>query len=132
MSTTRSTRSRITNGSHHFAYGSPADLDSAWARRWRDLIALTSDALGGHESLSEHKRVQVKAYASLCVQLEQLNERQLTPGADFDSDLYLRTCGMLNRCARRLGLDAKVDGDDDGDFDVDRELARMRAERDDA
>lgn len=134
MSTPRSTRSRITNGSHHFAYGSPADLDSAWARRWRDLIAITSDALGGDSNLTEHKRVLIKQYASLCVALEQFNEAMFTPDAPFDHDTYLRTCGALNRSARQLGL-SKINDDDDADdsnFDVDRELARMRARRDEA
>lgn len=93
-------RSKVTNGRRCFVEG---DGKSAWARRWRDIVALHSDDLGGAQFLSESQSSLVRRAAALETELEKL-EGRMSLGADVDLDQYARTASHLRRILETLGV----------------------------
>ena len=93
VDTSKRKRSAVTNGSRAFIVG---DGNSPWYRRWKDLLALHVDDLGGPESLSEAQLSLARRAATLEVELERI-EGQLSLGNDADLDAY--ECAMPRRPA---------------------------------
>ncbi len=93
-------RSRVTNGRRSFVDG---DGNSAWARRWRDLIALHVSDLGGADAMSEAQLSLVRRCATIEAELEAA-EGRLSKGEEIDLDAYTRAAGHLRRILESLGL----------------------------
>ncbi len=100
LDATRRKRSAVTNGTRAFIEG---DGNSPWYRRWKDLLALHVDDLGGPESLSEAQTSLCRRAATLEVELERI-EGQLSLGNDADLDAYNRHAGGLRRILETLGI----------------------------
>lgn len=97
------TRSARTNGRRLFVDG---DGRSPWARRWRDLVALYSDDLGGASTLSAFQSGLVETAATLRCELEKL-EGELSVGKPVDLDLFGRSAGHYRRICETLGLERR-------------------------
>src|SRR5262245_14734146 len=82
-------RSAVTNGRRLFVEG---DGNSAWSRRYRDLIAGHVSDLGGRDVLSEAQLSLVRRASAIEVELEQA-EGKLSLGQDVDLDAYARVAG---------------------------------------
>ena len=99
-------RSALTNGSSLFA-DSTLDERSAWARRFRDLLALLTSDLGGTDALSEAEKALVRRAAMLILQAELLenkfaaNDGEATP---HQLKLYQTTTNTLRRLLQTTGL----------------------------
>lgn len=96
-------RSAVTNGTRMFVEG---DGNSPWARRWRDLVALHADDIGGAETLSEAQMSLCKRVATIEVELEQMDGK-LSMGQSVDLDAYTRASGHLRRILDSLGIARK-------------------------
>lgn len=92
--------SAVTNGSKAFIVG---DGNSPWYRRWKDLLALHVEDLGGEALLSEAQISLCRRAATLEVELERI-EGQLSLGNDADLDAYNRHAGGLRRILETLGI----------------------------
>lgn len=93
-------RSRVTNKRRSFVDG---DGNSAWARRWRDLIELHVADLGPAEALSEAQLSLIRRVATIEIELEAA-EGRLSKGEDVDLDAYTRASGHLRRILETLGI----------------------------
>lgn len=94
-------RSSVTNGNKAFIEG---DGNSPWYRRFKDLLALHVEDLGGPELLSEAQISLCRRAATLEVELERI-EGQLSLGNDADLDAYNRHAGGLRRILETLGVE---------------------------
>jgi hypothetical protein len=93
-------RSRVTTGRAVFAN---ADGRGPWGRRFRDLLHLHCDDLGGLSSLSECQLSLVRRMSALEIELERM-EGELAEGRPVDWDAYGRLSGHLRRIVETLGL----------------------------
>lgn len=77
--------------------------DTAWARRFRDVLSEIISDLGGHDGLSEGQRQLARRAATISIECEKLEGK-----AARDDDINLETYGQLTdrlgRCFQRLGL----------------------------
>jgi hypothetical protein len=94
-------RSAVTNGRRLFVEG---DGNSAWSRRYRDLIAGHVGDLGGPRALSESQLSLIKRASAIEVELEQA-EGKLSRGEETSLDAYTRAAGHLRRILETLGLE---------------------------
>jgi hypothetical protein len=104
-------RSAITSGRQAFIAGDP---NSAWARRFHDLVVRHIGDLGGRDLLSEAQLRMIRCAASIGCELERL-DAMLSTGAEVDLDAYGRASSHLRRIFETLGLrrtprDVTVDG----------------------
>ena len=93
--------SAVTNGTrlHVVAPG-----DTAWARRFRDVLTEIVSDLGGRDaSLSEGQRQLARRCATICIACEKM-EGEAARGNDIDLDTYGTLTDRLGRCFHRLGL----------------------------
>jgi hypothetical protein len=97
----RTVRSAVTNRKRLFVEGGGR---SAWARRYRDLLELHADDLGGAGLLSEAQHSLIRRVATLEIELERL-EGRLSEGNDVDLDVYARTASHLRRILETLGIE---------------------------
>lgn len=93
-------RSAVTNGRRVFVEG---DGNSAWTRRFKDIISEHASDLGGLDVLSQAQQALIRRAATLSVQLEAM-EGRLSEGLDIDMDLYGRLTGHQARVLQALGL----------------------------
>jgi len=93
-------RSAITSGRQLFVNGDP---NSAWTRRYDDLIQAHHADLGGASELSEAQVSLVRRAAAIEVELEKLDAR-LSRGEPIDLDAYARVSGHLRRLWETLGV----------------------------
>jgi hypothetical protein len=93
-------RSAVTNGRRLFVFGNG---NSAWSRRYRDLIAGHCSDAGGRDLLSEAQLSLVKRASAIELELEQC-EGKLSMGEVVDLDQYARVAGHLRRILESLGL----------------------------
>jgi hypothetical protein len=93
-------RSRVTNGKKLFIEGSG---NTAWSRRYRDLIAGHVVDLGGRELLSESQLSLIKRASAIECELEQA-EGRLSLGESVDLDAFTRAASHLRRILETLGL----------------------------
>ena len=99
------TRSRVTNGRSMFV--GKEDQRSPLARRFRDLVFLHADDLGGPERLSQAQQQLIRRIASLEVQLETLEGRMIEGDPSVDVESFARISSHLRRMLESLGLDRK-------------------------
>jgi hypothetical protein len=97
------TRSAVTNGRRLFVTG---DGNSAWSRRYRDLIAGHVGDLGGDDLLSEAQRSLIKRASAIECELEQL-EGKLSSGETIDLDAFTRAASHLRRILETLGIERR-------------------------
>ncbi len=95
--------SRITNGSVMLA---EIDGRSTWARRYRDLVALHAEDMGGMETLSQAQLALIRRAATIEVELER-REAILANGGSVDLDEFNRAAGGLRRLLESVGLERK-------------------------
>jgi hypothetical protein len=93
-------RSAVTNGRRPFVDG---DGNSAWTRRYADLVRGHVADLGGGDVLSEAEIGLIKRASTLEVELERM-EGKLSKGEQIDLDLYGRSLNTLRRTLESLGL----------------------------
>jgi hypothetical protein len=78
--------------------------DTAWARRFRDVLAEIISDLGGVDAgLSEGQPQLARRCATLSIACERL-EGEATAGHEIDLDLYGTLTDRLGRAFQRLGL----------------------------
>jgi hypothetical protein len=94
-------RSAVTNGSKLLVDG---DGNSAWSRRYRDLVAAHAVDLGGPDLLSEAQKSLIRRASTLECELERM-EAQLSRGEPIDLDMFSRVSGNLRRILESIGLD---------------------------
>jgi hypothetical protein len=92
-------RSRVTNGSTPFV---EASQQSAWARRWRDLLSEVLSDLG-HDGLSEGQRQLARRAATIAIACEKM-EGDAAQGREINLQTYGELTDRLGRCFTRLGL----------------------------
>jgi hypothetical protein len=99
--THRVRRSAVTNGKrlHVVRPG-----DTAWARRFRDVLDQIGCDLGGPEGLSEAQRQLARRAATISIMCEKL-EGEAATGAKIDLNIYGMLTDRLGRCLQRLGLE---------------------------
>ena len=97
-------RSAVTSGRRAFIEGDP---NSAWARRFHDLVLGHVSDLGGRSNLSEAQFALCKRAAGLECELEQM-EGRLSLGEEVDLDRYGRAASHLRRILEVLGLERKA------------------------
>jgi hypothetical protein len=96
-------RSAVTNGRRLFVVG---DGNSAWSRRYRDLIAGHISDLGGATVLSESQMSLVRRASAIECELEQM-EGRLSRGGNVDLDGFTRAASHLRRILETLGLERR-------------------------
>jgi hypothetical protein len=96
-------RSRVTNGRSLLA---GVDGRYYWCRRYRDLIALHTQDLGGDDNISEGERAILRRAATLIIELEGLEMTFARKGASepWQLELFQRTANTLRRLLESLGL----------------------------
>jgi len=101
-------RSRVTNGNGLFA--EHVDARSAWARRFRDLVALHVADLGGPEGLTECQRSLIRRVVTLEVEMERLECKFAKEGGGSNRtlDRYMGMSNNLRRLFVTLGLECKA------------------------
>ena len=99
----RRPRSAVTSGRKQFVAGNP---NSAWARRFHDLVVGHVQDMGGRDMLSEAQLALCKRAAGLECELEQM-EGRMSQGIEVDLDRYGRAASHLRRILESLGLERK-------------------------
>jgi hypothetical protein len=96
----KTARSAVTNGSrlHVVRPG-----DTAWARRFSDVLAEIISDLGGAQGLSEGQRQLARRCATLACECERM-EGITAAGGTIDIDSYGMMTDRLGRAFGRLGL----------------------------
>jgi hypothetical protein len=94
----------VTSGRKAFIAGDP---NSAWARRFHDLVQGHISDLGGRRITSEAKFALCKRAAGLECELEQM-EGRLSLGEEINLDSYGRAASHLRRILETLGLERKA------------------------
>jgi hypothetical protein len=93
-------RSSVTNGKRLFVEHRG---DTAWARRFRDVLVEIISDLGGLDVLSEGQKQLARRAATLCITCERL-EGKAAAGEDIDLAQYGMLTDRLGRTFARLGL----------------------------
>ena len=99
----RRQRSAVTNGRRLFVAG---DGNSAWSRRYRDLVAGHVADMGGRDLLSEAQLSLIKRAAAIELELEQM-EGKLSMGEPVDLDVFTRSASHLRRMFETLGVERR-------------------------
>jgi hypothetical protein len=99
----RRPRSAVTSGRKAFIAGDP---NSAWARRFHDLVVRHVGDLGGRDVLSEAQFSLIRRATSIECELERM-DALLSTGAEVDLDSYGRAASHLRRIFETLGIGRK-------------------------
>lgn len=93
-------RSAVTNGRrlHVIPPG-----DTAWSRRFSDVLAEIIGDLGGADRLSEGQRQLARRCTTIAIMCERM-EGDAAAGAQIDLDAYGTLTDRLGRAFQRLGL----------------------------
>jgi hypothetical protein len=94
------TRSAVSNGRRMFVEG---DGNSAWSRRYRDLIIGHVNDMGGNALISESEKSLIRRASAIECELEQM-EGLLSRREPVDLDAFTRAAGHLRRILETLGL----------------------------
>jgi hypothetical protein len=97
-------RSAVTSGRRLFVMGDP---NSAWSRRFHDLVQRHVADLGGRDVLSEAQLSLCKRAAALACELEQM-EGRMSLGQQVDIDRFGRAASHLRRILEALGLERRA------------------------
>jgi hypothetical protein len=82
------------------------DPNSAWSRRYHDILGGHVGDLGGADCLSEAQSALCRDAACLEIELERMRGL-LSAGEKVDLDLYGRIAGQRRRILETLGLERK-------------------------
>jgi hypothetical protein len=93
-------RSAVTSGRKLLLQGDP---NSAWSRRYHDILGGHVADLGGADMLSEAQAALCRDAACLEIELERMRG-MLSAGEKVDLDLYGRVAGQRRRILESLGL----------------------------
>ena len=96
----RRPRSAVTSGRKLLIDGDP---NSAWSRRYRDLVTRHVGDLGGVDLLSEAQLSLIRRAAALACELEQM-EARMSQGEQVDLDTFGRAASHLRRIYEAIGL----------------------------
>jgi hypothetical protein len=96
-------RSAVTSGRALFVNGDP---NSAWSRRFHDLVVGHVSDLGDVTILSDAQISLVRRAAAIECELERL-DAMLSRGEFVDMDAYARVSGHLRRLFETLGLERR-------------------------
>lgn len=94
------TRSAVTNGRR--LHVTPVG-DTAWSRRFRDVLEAIVSDLGGADRLSEGQRQLARRCATIALECERLEARAVA-GEQIDLECYGQLTDRLGRTFGRLGL----------------------------
>jgi hypothetical protein len=97
-------RSAVTNGSRLHVV-SPGD--TAWSRRFADVLGQVIFDLGGVDLLSEGQRQLARRAATLSIMCERM-EGEAAAGRGIDLDTYGQLTDRLGRAFGRLGLQRRA------------------------
>src|SRR5262245_32838740 len=97
-------RSAITSGRKLFVTGNP---NSAWSRRYHDLVIGHIGDAGGRDLLSEAQLSLIKRASAIECELERL-DAALSKGEAVDLDSYGRATSHLRRLFETLGLERRA------------------------
>jgi hypothetical protein len=97
-------RSAVTSGRKLLMKGDP---NSAWSRRYHDILSGHVADLGGANVLSEAQAALCRDAACLELELERMRGR-LSEGEEIDLDLYGRIAGQRRRILETLGLERRA------------------------
>ena len=96
--------SAVTSGRR--LYVNEGDGNSAWSRRYRDLIAGHASDLGGSDTLSAAQFSLVRRASAIECELE-LMEGRLSKGEQVDLDVFTRSSSHLRRILETLGIERR-------------------------
>jgi hypothetical protein len=96
-------RSAVTSGRALFIDGNP---NTAWSRRYHDIVIGHISDQGGREMLSEARMAIIKRAAAMECALEEM-EARFSRGDPVDIDVYGRAGGHLRRLFETVGLDRR-------------------------
>jgi len=96
-------RSKITNGRTLLP---GIDQRTLWVRRYRDLLALHVQDLGGDSNISEAERAIIRRACCLILECEQREVKFAKAGAasNFDIEVYQRLSNTMRRLLESVGL----------------------------
>ena len=97
--------SAVTSGRRLFV--AEGDGNSAWSRRYRDLISGHVSDLGGYEALSEAQKSLIRRASAIECELE-LMEGKLSQGEEIDIDVFTRSSSHLRRIFETLGIERRA------------------------
>jgi hypothetical protein len=97
-------RSAVTSGRRLFVQGDP---NSAWSRRYHDLVVGHINDLGGRDLLSEAQLSLIRRAASIECELERL-DAALSIGQPVSLDEYGRATSHLRRLFETLGIERRA------------------------
>jgi hypothetical protein len=97
-------RSAVTSGRKLFVEGDP---NSAWSRRYRDLLTRHVSDLGGKVALSEAQLSLCRRAAALGCECEFM-EARMSLGQVVDIDRFGRAASHLRRMLEALGLERRA------------------------
>jgi len=92
--------SAVTSGRRLLIGGDP---NSAWARRYRDLVTRHIGDMGGRDLLSEGELSLIRRASALECELEGM-EARMSQGEQVNLELYGRLTDRLGRTLQRVGL----------------------------
>jgi len=93
-------RSAVTSGRRLFVDGDP---NSAWSRRYHDLVAEHVADLGGTDLLSSAQLSLIRRASAIEIELERM-EGLLSAGGLVDLDVFTRSASHLRRIFETLGI----------------------------
>lgn len=96
-------RSKVSSGRALFINGSP---NSAWARRFANLVVGHVSDAGGRDMVSEGKFAIIKRASALECEIERL-EAKLSNGEEVDLDVFGRACSHLRRLFEAVGMERR-------------------------
>jgi hypothetical protein len=82
------------------------DGNSAWSRRWNDLVLSHVADLGGRDMLSEAQLSLIKRASAVELELEKM-EGHLSMGHTVDLDMFTRSASHLRRIFETLGVERR-------------------------
>lgn len=98
------TASAVTSGRR--LYVDEGDSNSAWSRRYRDLIAGHASDMGGRDRLSAAQLSLVRRVSAIECELERM-EARLSQGDEVDLDVFTRSSSHLRRILETLGIERR-------------------------
>jgi hypothetical protein len=81
--------------------------DTAWARRFCDVLSEIISDMSGPEGLSEGQRQLARRATTLALACERM-EGEAARGNAIDLDVYGTLTDRLGRCFQRLGIERKL------------------------
>jgi hypothetical protein len=83
-----------------------ADSNSAWSRRYHDLLVGHVGDAGGRDLVSEAKLSLIRRAAALECEIERM-EARLSRDENVDLDCFGRLCGHLRRIFETIGVERR-------------------------